>query len=325
MNSTLAESAGDRARGAAALTAKPLATQLFTLVRREFWEHRYLWLAPLVTQVLLLLLCAVIGHGHSMHIQLRDADDGNVTAADRIAAATIVQWLLAVPLFVVVLLLLSYYVLDCLYAERKDRSILFWKSLPVSDGLTVTAKALTALVVVPFGAFLLAVVGNLAFYAIYLLRVGLGSLPPVLTFDATQWLRTELVMFLGLVLGVLWYLPWAALWMLVSAWVRRYTPFLWAVVPLVLALVVEGILSSIYHQPGYLHQFLNYRTFHIWAVLGLPNEHVITHGGIHPVGSLLGTLDFGAAFADRDLWLGVVAAVLMLFAAARLRRWHDET
>jgi ABC-2 type transport system permease protein len=322
MNSTLAESAGDTPRSAVVFAAKPLGTQLLTLLRREFWEHRYLWLAPLATEVLLLLLCAVLGHGHGVHVQLRD--EGDATAADKVAAATIAQWMLTVPLYVVTLLLIGYYVLDCLFAERKDRSILFWKSLPVSDGLTVASKALTALVVVPFGVFALALLGNLAFYALYSLRVALGSLPPVLSFDAVEWLRTELVMLLALLLAVLWYAPVAAASMLVSAWVRR-SPFLWSVVPLVLALVVEGILRSVWGMPGYLHDFLNYRTNHIWHVLGLEHARVITHDGLHPVGSLLNTLNFGAAFADRDLWLGVIAAVAMLFAAARFRRYHDET
>jgi ABC-2 type transport system permease protein len=323
MNSTLAESAGESARTTAVFAAKPVGTQLLTLVRREFWEHRYLWLAPLATEILLLLLCAGLGHGHSVHIQLRD-DAADATDADRIAAGTIVQWMLSVPLYVVTLLLIGYYVLDCLYAERKDRSILFWKSLPVSDGLTVSSKALTALVVVPFGAFALALVGNLAFWAIYSLRIALGSFPPVLSWNGIEWLRTECVILLALLLAVLWYAPWAAAGMLVSAWVRR-SPFLWSVVPLVLALVLEKIAGSLWGQPAYLGNFLAYRTGYIWLVLGLQHVRIVTHAAIHPVGTLLNTLNFGAAFADPGLWLGVLAAVLMLFVAARFRRYHDET
>ncbi|HTC17012.1 MAG TPA: hypothetical protein VK695_14525 [Steroidobacteraceae bacterium] len=330
MNSTIADAAGDAPRSTSAYSVKPLHTTLVTLVRREFWEHRYLWLAPLATQVLLLLLCAVLGHWHAdsrgnFQIDM-SSDGGEVIGAHegKVAAATVVQTVLTIPLYVVTLFLISYYVLDCLYAERRDRSILFWKSLPVSDGLTVTSKALTALVIVPFGVFALALVGHLLFYAIYSLRVATGSSPPVLSWDTLEWLRTEVVVFLTVLLAVLWYAPVATALMLVSAWVRK-SPFLWVTVPPVLALVLEAILHGIYRQPLYLHDFIAYRSRHIWQVLELPHARVFTANGLHPVGSLLQALNFGGAFADRDLWLGVVAALVMLFVATRLRRYHDES
>ena len=80
----------------------------------------------------------------------------------------------AVPDHAVVL---SYYLLDCLSAERRDRSILFWKSLPVSDGLTVASKLLTAFVVVPLGVFLLAMVTYFVFALIIAVRVAIGTAP----------------------------------------------------------------------------------------------------------------------------------------------------
>jgi ABC-2 type transport system permease protein len=332
MNTTFAETAGETPRSASAYQPKPLATTLLTLIRREFWEHRYLWLAPLATQLLMLFLCAVLGHYHvssggDFSIDMsRDGGNDLMGGHDaQVAAASVVQVILAVPLYVVTLFLLSYYALDCLYAERRDRSILFWKSLPVSDGLTVTAKALTALVVVPFGVFTLALVGHLFFYAILSVRLALGSVPPVLTWDTLEWLRTEAVLFLITLLTVLWYAPVVTLLMLVSAWVRWSVPFLWVTVPPVLALILESILHRVYGQPEYLHSMLSYRTHHIWDVLGVRDARVYSAHVLHPIGSLLQQLNFGAAFADRDLWLGVLVAIAMLVAAARLRRYHDES
>ena len=103
---------------------------LLTLVRREFWEHRALWLAPLVVAALL-ALCA-----HRPHPL--DVDDARASRAKRSGGAVrrhrsgCSRCRFTSRMSSSELLLL-----DCLYAERKDRSILFWKSLPVSDGLTV--------------------------------------------------------------------------------------------------------------------------------------------------------------------------------------------
>jgi len=134
---------------------------ILTLARRELWEHRSLWIAPLVVQGLLLLGMFV---GHTSF----DEGDGphTLTAQQRVALFTIVQWALAQPLFIVTAICVGFYLLDCLYAERKDRSILFWKSLPVSDGLTVASKFLVAAVVVPLGALVLALVSDLVYTAI---------------------------------------------------------------------------------------------------------------------------------------------------------------
>ena len=67
-------------------------------------------------------------------------------------------------------LVLTFYLLDCLYAERKDRSILFWKSLPVSDAATVASKLLVALAVVPLGVYVVAILSDLLFSAIIAVR-----------------------------------------------------------------------------------------------------------------------------------------------------------
>src|SRR5262245_40178822 len=124
MNTTLADTAPDRPRSDATPAAKRPGEILVTLVRREFWEHRALWLAPLVLAGLLALV-ATIGR---VHIDLDDATRLG-GQPQQVALATIIQWVLAMPLYVLIAFVGSYYLLDCLYAERKDRSILFWKSL----------------------------------------------------------------------------------------------------------------------------------------------------------------------------------------------------
>src|SRR5689334_1376487 len=153
----------------AAMRQLPPGRVLLTLIRREFWEHRYLWLAPVVVAALL-ALSPLIGHA-ALDLPPFGA------AENRVALSTLVQWGLWVPLCVVMSFCLAYYLLDCLYAERRDRSILFWKSLPVSDSLTVGSKVLVAIAIVPLGVFLLALLTHLVFSTILNLRFTIGNEP----------------------------------------------------------------------------------------------------------------------------------------------------
>jgi ABC-2 type transport system permease protein len=317
MNSTFAEAAGESPRSTAVPARKPLRDALLTLVRRELWEHRYLWLAPLCVAALLLLV-AILGQ---VHFDLDDVPQF-ANSQQRVALFTIVQWAISALYYLFALFIVSYYALDCLYAERKDRSILFWKSLPVSDGLTVGAKLLTALVVVPAGIFVLSLLASLVFFAILTARAALGSLPTVLTWDTLEWLRTAIAMLLIQILAALWYAPIVAYLMVVSAWAKR-SPFLWSSLPWVVAPILEHIAFG----TRYLWHFMLYRSNGIWQTLAFGRSHIFSHHGhsIRPVGTLLEDLNFRGAFTDVDLWLGLAVTAALVYAAVRIRRFRDDT
>ncbi|HEX8783816.1 MAG TPA: hypothetical protein VF764_10620 [Steroidobacteraceae bacterium] len=313
MNTTLADSAPDSPRSDAAPAEKRPGEVLLTLVRRELWEHRALWLAPLCVAALLALVAAI----GRVHI---DLDDAERLGTSPLALLTIIQFVLAVPLYLVALFVGSYYLLDCLYAERKDRSILFWKSLPVSDGITVCSKLVVALVVVPFGVFALGVLAHLVYTAILGARVALGSLPAVLTWSSYEWLRTEVVLFLVTLFAVLWWAPIAGYLLLVSAWVRR-APILWASLPFVLGPVLEWVAFG----TRYLLGFIDYRVTGIWEILGVGHANIVSKHGLHPVGTALEVLDFRHALTAIDLWLGLAVTAALVYAAIRIRRYRDDT
>jgi ABC-2 type transport system permease protein len=316
MSSSLADTAGEGPRSDTTPTAaKGLAETLITLVRREFWEHRALWIAPLIVAGLL-ALCAAIGR---VHMQVEDSAVIH-GEAQRVAVFTIIQSVLAIPLYLVAMLVASFYLLDCLYAERKDRSILFWKSLPVSDALTVSAKMLVALVVMPLGVFALALVAHLLFSAILGARVLIGTLPPIFTWSTYEWARTEAVLLAVTVLAVLWYAPLAAYLLLMSAWVRR-GPILWATLPLVLGPVLEWVAFGTRH----LLDFINYRTNGIWWLLGVQHTQIVTKHEVRAVGTALGVLNFRGVLTSIDLWLGLAVAAALTYAAIRMRRFRDDT
>jgi ABC-2 type transport system permease protein len=318
MNS-FAEVAGDgTSTRATPQAARTTSQTLVTLVRREFWEHRSLWLVPTIVAAVL-VACALFGH-----INI-DADDivGLVDRDQKVALFTIVQWAVAAPVYVSMLMVLTFYLLDCLYAERKDRSILFWKSLPVSDGLTVLSKVLVACLVVPLGVFLLTTVEALVGIGLFSLRLALEHRPAMLAWDTVQWLRADGAILVTVLIGVLWYSPIAACLLLISAASRRAPPpMVWATVPPILAPIIERVAFGTH----YIWSFEQYRTVHIWQVLDIEQAgHIVSPSGLRPLGQLLSDFDFGPALSDASLWLGVVAAAAMVYAAVRIRRYRDDT
>jgi len=294
--------------GALLRRAGPLDTTL-ALVRRELWEHRSLWIAPLAVEAVL-LICVILGRINM------DFPDHVLTAHQQVAIFTIVEWGLAMPLYMVAAIVAGFYLLDCLYSERKDRSILFWKSLPVSDQHTVVSKFLVAAVVVPIGVFLLATVGDLLFAAILATRA-----PGAFMWSTYEWLRTEVVLLMTVVLGVLWYAPVGAAFLLLSAWVRR-NPILWATLVPLVAPVVEFVAL----RTHYISSFERYRINGIWHKLWQGQEHLFgSFKELPTVGVVLEKFNVRGAFTDVDLWLGVLAAVAMVYAAARIRRYGSES
>jgi ABC-2 type transport system permease protein len=292
-----------------------------TLLRREFWEHRSLWSAPLVVTVLL-LVCAFLTHG-ALKIDATDSAEWLNPQSNTMVFA-LAQWALTLPHYLVMVLLVNFYLLDCLYAERKDRSILFWKSLPVSDGATVASKVAVACVVVPLGTFALALVTDILFTAIWDLRAVIGHSPELVVWDTVAFLKTQALMFLGLVVSVLWYSPFLGCFLLASACVRRNVVMWVTIVPLLLV-----IFERIAFGTHWLSSLINYRTYGIWYDLHLEGAILVS---IHNVGpaevvslpEVLDRVNVGPAFTNIDLWLGLAFAAACAYAAARVRGFRDE-
>jgi ABC-2 type transport system permease protein len=300
----------------------PRVRAFYTLVRREFWEHRSLWMAPLAVTVLL-LLCALLTHG-ALKI---DADNSSEWLDPRIKSVVfaLAQWGLTVPHYLVMLLVMNFYLLDCLYAERKDRSILFWKSLPVTDGATVLSKLFVGCVILPFGTYALALVTDVLFTIIWNLRAIIGHAPELVVWDTVAFLKTQALMLLGLIISLLWYAPFLGCFLLASVSVRRNV-LMWVTVVPLLAVIVERIAFG----TRWLSGFLDYRLYGIWGSVHAESAILksLTNVGGAEVVSVPGVFDrvhVGAAFTNIDLWLGIVFTAACVFAAARIRRYRDDT
>ncbi len=202
------------------------------------------------------------------------------------------------------------YLLDCLFAERKDRSILFWKSLPVSDAEAVLAKLGVAMLLVPALVIAMAVVLQPLMAGIIALRF--AEVRPFVG-QVLGGSLAALPQLLGLwLVALLWYAPVATYLMLASVLARR-VPIMYAVIPPLALGVAERLVLDSTH----VFRFVGERLMP-WPQPGrvfTPSEHgmpALSH-------------DWWKMFGEPALWLGLVAAAAMVYAVIRLRRYRDDT
>lgn len=289
-----------------------------TLIRREFQEHRALWLAPLLT-ALPLIGTAAFGH-------FEMASMTALTTAQARAIMGITVWAMSLVIFMVASLVISVYLLDCLYAERRDRSVLFWKSLPVSDAATVLSKFLVALVVVPVGVFLFAVATDLIVRGILTARTGAGLIAEQFPlWDTRAWLQTQALLGIWVAASAVWYAPLAAWMLVISAWARR-SVMLWTVLPPLLIALIERLALHTTHFWDFLADRL---TPAFPALQGVGAELMTQTVTIHrskviSLPQVFEHLDVSAVFFNAPMLLGLVAAAALLYVAIRMRRWRDD-
>src|SRR5436309_3719891 len=215
---------------------------LYWSMRRELWENRSIYVAPLIVAAF-----EVFGFAIST-IGLADRRRAVLLldAAHQRAAIEQPYDLVAMMMIFIVFIVGVFYCLDALHSERRDRSILFWKSLPVSDLTTVLSKATIPLVVLPLIAFAITVCVQL----IMVLETGVvlifHSMSPGTTWAHVPMFQNALVLLYGLAAIALWHAPIYGWLLLVSGWARRAT-FLWAVLPLIAIQIFEKITFNTSH------------------------------------------------------------------------------
>ena len=272
---------------------------LYWSVRRELWENRSIYIAPLAA-------AAVVLFGFTVHALVRASRTRTVRALDpaqQYAAIVMPYSMAATMIMVTALVVGAFYCVDALYSERRDRSILFWKSLPVSDLMAVLSKASIPLVVLPLIAFAASVATQLAMLVLPVRGVGTG-----MQWTAPPLLEMWFVMIYGLTVHALWHAPLYGWLLLVSAWARR-TPLLWAVLPP----VALGVVERIVFQTSHFASLMRYR------VAGAMTEAF----DLKPKGGAmirLTQLDPLGFLTSPGLWVGLLFAAAFLAAAARLRR-----
>ncbi len=322
------ESAEMRAATAPRLAARTAVTRpLLTLLKREIWEHPALWVAPLVVTAAL-LSGAIFARAYApgtAPISIGDAAGRAQSLREMSTTGLVVGFGMAQ--YFVMSVVLWFYATACLYNERRDRSILFWKSMPVSDAKTVASKMLIALAGVPLYVYAVTLLTTLAASAIFAIP-RLSGPAPLGLWDGGAWVQSEAVSFVWLVLAVLWYAPLTAYLLLISAWARRNVQ-LWAILPPFIAIVVERIAFGSH----YLSTWILYRLGPGWQSQGEQwFERLFTGplyyasgGPSYSPGQVFAGMEPLRGFGNVDLWLGLAAAAGLLFAAVRVRRYRDDT
>ena len=317
-----------------------------TLLKREYWEHRggFLW-APVWTAVALLAM-SLIGMGVATWHANRTFD-GEIRIGvplmklisevppEEMAklglgyeAALSSYWMI---LQAVLFFVLFFYLLGALYDDRRDRSILFWKSLPVSDTETVLAKVAVAAIGAPLLAWAVTVVLHLGFIGLLAAFVALHGMSAMdLVIGPAEPLSIALKLLATVPVNALWAMPAIGWLLLVSAFARS-KPFLWAVaLPVAIGIAINTFelldalrVPDTWYWQHVVARILTSLVPTSWFVEAFIEriQHA-DNGGARPE-VLLDWSMIGSALGSAGLWIGVVAGAAMVAAAIHFRRTRE--
>jgi ABC-2 type transport system permease protein len=273
-------------------------------VRRELWENRFVFVAPVVVGAVVLTAFMV----NAIHLAGRPGAPLQLQIPSQPTPIEQPYAIAAILIVLSGLLAGAFYSIEALHRERVDRSIVFWKSLPVSDLSTVLSKATIPLVVLPLVMIVVIVITHLGMLLLNLLvRLASGAGMAALR-TQTPLFELWVALLYGVVAMALWHAPIYGWLLLVSGWARR-AAFLWATLPLIAICILEKIAFS----TSYFASFLEYRFSGWWAAAFRYQRPCCVP---HP----LSTLTPGTLLSAPGLWIGLAIAAIFLAGAVRLRR-----
>jgi ABC-2 type transport system permease protein len=284
----------------------PATRPMYWSLRREFWENRSIYLAPLA-------VAAVFLFGFLISTITLPQRTEAVLALDPAKQREAIQhpFVIAAGFFMVAQVLVGFfYSLDALHGERRDRSILFWKSLPVSDFTTVMAKAAIPIAFLPLFTFVLTVAAQLITLLLsYVVLVASGQRVAGL-WTQLSWFQMSLGLLYHLVtVHALWHAPIYAWLLLVSGWARRMA-IVWAVLPPLAIGVIEKIAFNTSHFGDLVARRLSGPEIYSFTVPGNMQMYPAT------------AMSFFQFLTAPGLWIGLALTALFLFAAMRMRRYR---
>ncbi len=297
------------------------------LMKREFWEHRSIWVAPVAISSIIVLgtLTALMFAGDfakELNVAIFGAQ--NVAGDGHRKAILTGFFLTSSPLFLLALgILVVFYSLDSLYAERKDKSILFWRSLPVTDAETVISKLLTALVLIPAVTIAAIIATHIVNLIVTSLWVSVkGGDAGMLIWGSVSLFDNWLFAIVAIYGMCIWMSPFAGWFLFVSAYTKR-APLLMAFLPLVLIPMIEGIFM----RSAHFAEAVWGRGGKIPLFSGVDIEAMIEDKmHVDPdMISLLSVVDFGKFITSIDTWIGIIVCGLLTTAAIYVRRYRDES
>ncbi len=280
------------------------------LIRRELWEFRATWFIPAAVGVLM-IIATLFGR---IDISAFDSQLATLNLGSMFLVA------LAALFYVVMSIYSSWYLMDCLYNDRRDRSILFWKSLPISDTQTVLSKLAMGLIIIPVVFMLFADLTSLIMA--FVLSVRARPLFGSALWHPGSWFQMQVLWLYVIVTTAIWYLPVAGWLMMISAWAKRAV-MLWTVLPLLVVWLIELLTNT-----HYVHDIVWRRLAGYGAVAYHGNDQWIsdnlsdTSTTAVTVWRFINPTQF---FSSLEVWIGVAVGIAMLVAAVQLRLRRAES
>ena len=319
------------------------------LLRREIWEHKgsLFWAPAIVAGILLLFTAGSAGYAMLSHnLNVNATVNGRVlhsvvlsempqeVRAQIVQVAASSYLAAAMPLFIMLAFSLFFYCLSALYEERRDRSVLFWKSLPMSDQMTVFSKVLTAAVVGPVITLAAALAMSLSLLIILGVLLAFNGVNLFGALLVTPALYLAPLFLIGMLpVYVLWALPTIGWLLMVSSWAKSKA-FLWAIGVPVIALVMVRWVDFLVTGQNTTESGLSYIAKEvvsrglgglvpgIW--FSLSQHTVAMRPGQHGVELDTVFQQSWMTLASPGVWIGAAAGIGMIFVAIRMRRWRDE-
>jgi ABC-2 type transport system permease protein len=284
------------------------------LVRREFWENRAIWMIPAVFGGLLLLAALF---GQVSIPRLTSPEEAH-------EAAAAFQVIVGAMFYLVMGVYSTWYLMDCLYTDRRDRSILFWKSLPISDAAAVLSKLLVGMIIIPLVYF--AAADATALIAAFILSIRARASIGSSLWSGEAWWQIQVLWIYAIVTTGIWYLSIAGWLMLVSAWAKRAV-MLWVILPPLLVCILERVIFGttmathviMRRLTGLPSVSFNAGSKHMWTHDGA----VVDNAGASSI-SVWHLINPSGFFTSAETWIGVVVGVAFIVAAIQLRMRRSE-
>lgn len=325
----------------------PALTNTYWLVKREFWEHRggFLW-APVWTGGIFLLLnimaiitAEVLGARRGIQIQIGGSGNlqrviGQMDAGDlsKVGLALDLTMYSAMALIVVVLgFVVFFYCLGALYDDRRDRSVLFWKSLPISNVQTVLSKLVSGLLLAPVIAVIVGVVVGVLQLIIASLVLSMHGVNVWQLLLLAHPFRVIANLIGYVPLYFLWALPCAG-WLLLCSAAARGKPFLWAVlVPVAGGLLITWFdIMGLFRLPAawFWSEVVGRGLLSVFPGSATLAGINLRMGDPFPRGLELSFMDLSSTYhtlLTPQLWIGVLVGVLLIAGAVWVRRTSDDS
>jgi ABC-2 type transport system permease protein len=316
------------------------------LLKREYWEERrgFLWAQAVAVIVILAITILGIIAGEVFRARLGGSENINMgmnlneilrngmshNMIDVVKSLDMTMLLFGVVSAIVLFFVVFFYLLGALYDDRRDRSILFWKSLPLSDTSTVLSKVVAAIIIAPLIAVVVALAGYIAMQIVvsfWFLAHGVN--PFTLLWAHAEPFSVWLHLLAMVPVNAVWALPTVG-WLLFWSAAVRSKPFLWAVV----IPIVAGVLNFWVGLLG----LPNVSTQFFWKdLVGRALLSVIPGSWMAPDANRIGVhfMDSGDfarisyssmahAFTLPGMWIGAVVGIALIAASIWFRRWRDE-